>query len=163
MYVYIIMFTICFGSIADWFTTLIALGALIFSYIQIKSYKKQGRIELLTDYNKRFSENDDLKVVGKYLEKECGLKHHYEVPEPDDHQVEMFMRFFEEIELLISERAMDEDIVYYMFSYYALEFEKRRNKWKRVDYESGDWKYFRMFISRMKRIQDTVAMVNPRI
>ena len=74
MYVYIIMFTICFGSIADWFTTLIALGALIFSYIQIKSYKKQGRIELLTDYNKRFSENDDLKVVGKYLEKECGLK-----------------------------------------------------------------------------------------
>ncbi|MBR5039322.1 MAG: hypothetical protein IKX65_11465 [Prevotella sp.] len=157
------MSTFCIGSIAEWLTAFIALGALIFSYVQIKNYKKQGRIELLSDYNKRFCANEELKVVGKYLEKECGLNHHYNVPEPDDHQVEMFMRFFEEIELLINEGAMDEETVYYMFSYYALEFDKKKNKWKRVDYESGNWKIFRMFINRMKRIQDTVAMVNPQI
>ena len=101
-----------------------------------------------------------LSQVSNFLNQEGGGVQVDVVLEPDDHQVEMFMRFFEEIELLIQENAMDEETVYYMFSYYVLEFDKRKDRWSRVDYDSADWQYFQSFIQRMKRNRDSKMKVN---
>ncbi len=129
--------------------TIVAIVIAVFQYFTIR---KQNKLELLTKYNARYCINEDMGRVIKYLEKYDGLNHHGEVYKPDDHQVEMFMRFFEEIELLIKQNAMEEEAVYYMFSYYVLKFEDIIKEWPHIEYNTKNWKEFHEFVARMKKI-----------
>lgn len=112
------------------------------------------RIEFFSKYCARYNMNKDLIAVIKYLEQEEGLKLNYKAKVPDDHQVEMFMRYFEELELLIRAKSIDEKIVYYMFIHYLFTFEKLKHKWKNVGYNSDNWKLFHDLMSRMKKIKE---------
>ena len=95
-----------------------------------------------------------ISAVVKYLEKEDGLTHKTNVIEPDDHDVEMFMRFFEELELLIRAKSIDEKVVSYMFFHYVQTFDRLKDKWRNVEYDSEDWRLFHDFHARMKRIRE---------
>lgn len=117
-------------------------------------HKKQLRTELLMNYSVRYCTNEDISSVVKYLEQEEGLKLHKKVEIPDDHEVEMFMRFFEELELLIVAKAIDAKIVFYMFYFYLHTFEKHKDMWKNVGYEDNEWKVFREFVDRMKKLKE---------
>ena len=132
---------------------IIAIISLIVSYYQYRLNRKQLRTELLTSYNARYSSDEDIKKVVKYLEQEEGLHLREKAEEPDEHEVEMFMRFFEELELLIVANAIDEKIVSYMFFYYLQAFEKQKDKWKNIGYEDNEWKVFHKFMDRMKDLR----------
>ena len=79
--------------------------------------------------------------------------HKCNVREPDDHEVELFMRYFEELELLIRAKSIEEKVVSYMFYHYVDTFVKLKDKWRNVDYESNDWKVFHEFYARMQKIR----------
>lgn len=143
-----------FKDLALLLTPLITLLTVIIAFREYYRKRKQDKIELFIKYNARFCINEDVMRVTKYLEKYVGLNHHGEVYTPDDHQVEMFMRYFEELEFLIESGAIDEEIVSYMFSYYVFEFEKRKDEWKNVGYEEEGWRVFRNFVNRMHRIKN---------
>ncbi len=64
------------------------------------------------------------------------------------------MHYFEEIELLIRAKSIDEKVVSYMFFYYLQTFEKLKDNWKGIDYESNDWKVFHEFLIRMKKVRE---------
>ena len=66
----------------------------------------------------------------------------------------MFMRFFEELELLIVADTIDEKIVSYMFFYYLQIFEKHKEEWKNIGYENKEWKIFHDFMHRMKKLRE---------
>ena len=132
----------------------VSIIALIVSYWQYKLHRKQLKTELLTKYNVRYSIDKDISKVVKYLEQEEGLQLHEKVDIPDEHEVEMFMRFFEELELLIKAKAIDEKIVSYMFFYYLQSFEKHKDKWENVGYEDKEWKVFHEFLNRMKKLNE---------
>ena len=79
----------------------VAIVSLIVSFGQYKLHRKQMKTELLSKYCARYNIDKCIISVVKYLEKEEGLTHKCNVREPDDHEVELFMRYFEELELLI--------------------------------------------------------------
>lgn len=132
----------------------VAITSLIVSYWQYKLHRKQMKTELLSKYFPRYSMDPNISAVVKYLEKEEGLAHKNTVSEPDDHEVEMFMRFFEELELLIRANSIDEKVVSYMFFHYVQTFNRLKDKWKNVEYDSEEWKLFHDFFARMKRIKE---------
>ena len=130
----------------------VAMFSLCVSVWQYKLHKRQMKTELLSKYCARYCINKEITAVVRFIEKKEGLSHRCDVEEPDDHEVEIFMRFFEELELLIRAKSLDEKIVYYIFFYYVQTFVKIKDKWKRIDYESDNWKVFHEFYSRMKKI-----------
>lgn len=134
----------------------IAVFSLLVSIWQYKIHKRQLKTELFSKYCTRYSINSDICAVVKYLEKEEGLNvtDKNNVSKPNDHQVEMFMRFFEELELLIRSDSLDEEIVSYMFYYYLQTFSRLKENWKNIEYDSENWKIFHQFMDRMKRIKE---------
>ena len=130
----------------------VALFTLVVYIRQYKLHERQMKIELLTKYCVRYSINDDIKAVVRYLEHVEGLSHRKEVPHPDDHEVEMFMRFFEELELLIVAESIDEELASYMFYHYLQTFEKLKEQWSNVEYDSEEWKLFHNYMKRMKEL-----------
>jgi len=131
----------------------VAIVSLIVSFGQYKLHRKQMKTELLSKYCARYNIDKCIISVVKYLEKEEGLTHKCNVREPDDHEVELFMRYFEELELLIRAKSIEEKVVSYMFYHYVDTFVKLKDKWRNVDYESNDWKVFHEFYARMQKIR----------
>lgn len=132
----------------------VAIISLIVSVWQYKLHRRQMRAEVLSKYCARYCIDKNITAVVKFLEKEEGLSHKYNVKEPDDHEVEMFMRYFEELELMIRAKSIDEDVASYMFFHYLQTFDKLKEKWKNVEYESDDWKVFHEFYARMKKVRE---------
>ena len=142
------------GSFADCATAFLALCAFGFSVFEYCRYKKRERTNLLTQLSERYTTNSDIGTVVKYLE---ALEDHNEntLALPDIHQLEMFMRFSEELCCLLKSKALKENIVYYMFGHYVLVFEKEKNKWpKELGYDKEYWYLFRDFVNIMKKSHD---------
>ena len=107
----------------------------------------------------RYTTNEDIRSVVKYLE---ALEDKKDESLPEIHEIEMFMRFFEEIDCLIQAKSIKENIVYYMFGHYVLLFEKEKDNFpKELEYDKGFWVLFRKFVERMKKAE-TSLYDNPK-
>ena len=126
----------------------------LFAYRMSKTSKKQLMADTLTKYCVRSRINDDLSYVIKYLEYVKGTKLRHEMKCPDEYQIMMFMRFLEEIELLIAENILDERNVHYMFGEYLNTIEEQKSLWENINTESEKWRIYRQFRRRMKRVND---------
>ena len=121
------------GDVAEIFTCFLAFLAFILSCIEYRNYKKRERINILTQLNMRYTTNEDIRSVVKYLE---ALEDKKDESLPEIHEIEMFMRFFEEIDCLIQAKSIKENIVYYMFGHYVLLFEKEKDNFpKELEYD----------------------------
>ena len=67
----------------------------------------------------------------------------------------MFLRFFEELEYAIMAEALDAQLIYDMFAYYALKAAELGESFI-DDYNKMDWNTFQVFIKRMKRIENNI-------
>ena len=143
-------------SISDFAQVFIALAAIIGIFISIRQQRntvKQLKTEVFIRYSSKYSMSPEVSAVIKYLEHLDGLKHKNTIVPPDNHDVEIFMHYFEEIEYLIDGGIMDEQMVYEMFSYYLFVFEKNREEFNITDYDSDSWRRFRHLLIRIKNIQ----------
>ncbi len=143
-------------NIAQVAQVIIALAAIIGIFFNVKQYKilmKQLKTEAFIRYCAKYSMSPEVSAVVKYLEHIDGLKHKNAIVPPDNHDIEIFMHYFEEIEHLIESKIMDEQMVYDMFSYYLFVFEKNRDVFNIDDYESNSWCKFRHLLVRIKDIQ----------
>ena len=141
---------VTWGSIADWSTALITFCALGLSICEYRKYKKRERVNNLTQLNVRFTTDQDISYVTKYLEK---LEDNNEktMGVPDIHKLEMYMRFFEEICCLLKSKALKRNIVYYMFGHYVIIFADNKEKWpSELGYDKGYWQLFRDFVDIMR-------------
>ena len=138
------------GSIADWSTTLFTFCALGLSILEYTKYKKRERVHILTQLNVRFTTDQDINYVIKYLE-ELEDNNEKAMGIPNIHQLEMYMRFFEEICCLLKSNALKRNIVYYMFGHYVLVFANNKDKWpSELGYDKGYWHLFRDFVDIMR-------------
>ena len=64
---------------------------------------------------------------------------------------EMFLRFFEELQIAIENKALSPEIVCYMFSYYAIVAD-RCDKFVSDYNDHQTWKKFKEFVKDMKKI-----------
>ena len=78
---------------------------------------KKEQAQALSKFNERYSSDKNIEIVVKYL---IGEREGAEVVIPTTYQLELFLRFFEELEYAISQKMLDEKHTFDMFSYYAL-------------------------------------------
>ena len=143
-------------NIAQVAQVIIALAAIIGIFFNAKQYNifmKQLKTDAFIRYSANYSMSKEVSTVVKYLEQMDGLKHKLEVVGPDSHDIEIFMHYFEEIELLIESKIMDEQMVYDMFSYYLFVFERNIKEFDIEDYESNSWSIFRHLLVRLNTIK----------
>lgn len=96
----------------------IAIVAVVFSIIELRSYKAKENNKLLSQLNKRYVDNVDIQVVVKYLR----VIEPSDV-EPDAYQVELFLRFFEELGVYLKTKSIKKDDVKEFFGYYFIRYE----------------------------------------
>ena len=92
---------------------IVALAAFILSIRELRSYKQKENNKLLSQLNNRYLENKDMQAVVKYLR---DIKP--EGDEPSAYQVELFLRFFEELYVYLRYDGLEPDDVRKFFNYY---------------------------------------------
>ena len=138
------------GSIAECVTAFLALCAFVLSCIEYRKHKKRERVNNLTQLSVRYTNDPEINAVVKYLEALEDNKEN-QIGLPNIHQIEMYMRFFEEICCLIKSKALKRNVVYYMFGNYVIIFADNKDKWPpELGYDKGYWQLFREFVEMMR-------------
>lgn len=102
--------------IVSFVTTLMTIiAAWIFPYREFKREKRRRENEQLSRFNKWFLTNPDIQTVVKYLRDDEPSDE-----EPTTYQVEIFMRFFEEIGLYLKYDSIRAKDIYVFFGYYVI-------------------------------------------
>ena len=143
------------GNAAEIMTCFLACIAFVLSLIEYRNHKKRERINILTQLSMRYTSDTNICSVVKYLEALEDKKDNPAIPEI--HQIEMFMRFFEEVSCLVKAKSLKENIVYYMFGHYVLLFAENIDKMPtELEYNKGFWVLFRSFVERMKTAKESL-------
>lgn len=97
---------------------IIAIAAAIISLVQLRSHNAKENNKLLSQLNKRYTGNKDVQVVVKYLRKKDPSN-----DEPDAYQVELFLRFFEELGVYLKTKSIKKKDVKEFFGFYFNQYE----------------------------------------
>lgn len=137
----------------------ITLVALYYAVSEYERYKESVKIDLLCRYNQRYTTDNNIAAVIKYILKAgitdskgeiCGVnKKLCKDPDVGIFEKEMFMRFFEELQEQIDNKMLDKDKdkVWTLFSYYAVQFDKFEDYRSDItDYDTENWESFRNFV-----------------
>lgn len=127
-----------------------ALFAIIVAFFEYKQLKGRRKSELFSELNKRYlADEKNIQPVIRYL------SHlHPNAPVPEGYQIELFLRFFEEIDVYLKEEALDEETTYHLFAYYCLEiFEPEWNHLlESIIFRQEEWPLLSDFLERMKSV-----------
>ena len=139
-------------------SALIAGFALCFAYKEYGLHKKREEADVVSKFNERYDTDERIAGVVKML-----MKYYEEKSKNSDGQTvklilaednafdrELFLRFFEEIEVSIESGSMSKDIACYMFAYYAILADSIPNFVD--DFNGSAWQRFHKFASSMKSI-----------
>lgn len=97
---------------------IVAVVAAIISYKELCSHKNKEDNKLLSQLNMRYINNKDIQAVVKYL-REIEPSD----TEPDAYQIEIFLRFFEELGLYLKTNSLKMEDVSVFFGYYFNRYE----------------------------------------
>ena len=158
------------SAISSLVTALVACIALVISIIEYKNHLKREKAHTLSSFNERYANDKNIGCVTRPLTEYLDDRKNEEEIENASRQfqdlglydIEMFMKFFEEVEHSIIAGALNQEEIRYMLSYYALAAaETKRFK---DEINNDDWRVFRNFIVRMKRIKpldkETISKLN---
>lgn len=146
------------GSISSAIISFIAVYSVWLQYKKEAANNKQAtRSRILADYNWHYMQNRSIKNVINAL-------HKNDFSSIRAYDIEMFMRFFEELYMLIhTDNRMKKDVSKYMFSFYAIMASDSELFWQRlaetthdqVDYLkcAKEWTLFRKYVNEMKSIE----------
>lgn len=101
------------SAIADILMFIIAFIALIVAFCEYKSNGKTGEHKLFSQLNRRYQGSDDIQCVVRYLRE---IDPSEDVPSA--YQVELFLRFFEELGMYLSTKSLSAKSVNNFFGFY---------------------------------------------
>jgi hypothetical protein len=64
-----------------------------------------------------------------------------------------FLGFFEDIALMNNSGLINDQVIHYMFGYYAIRCYQSQNFWTEVNKDSPYWKLFSKFAEKMENIE----------
>ena len=67
------------------------------------------------------------------------------------HSLEMFMRFIEELELLIRGSAISETAALNLFGHYTIILDQYNMRWPKLGYKEKYWNVYRDFVEKAKK------------
>lgn len=102
----------------------VAAGALWYTRKEYRSHKVKEDNKLFSQLNRRYEKNHHIQKVVKYLR----VKEASDI-EPSLYQLELFLRFFEELGLYMETNSIDTERVNGFFGYYLKQlYETERGK-----------------------------------
>ena len=155
---------VCSISITEFCSLIGTLTAVTTAFIAIcryEEYTRKERIHYLLDFGNKYISDPEIKEVVRFLEelednnlyKKESLKsdNTYEEKVLSIHSIEMYMRFIEELELLIREKAISESAALNLFGYYTTILDKYHGRWPQLQYEKDFWNIYRSFVDKAKK------------
>lgn len=134
-------------------TAICTIITVYIAYISISYVKKEYELhkkirhaEILSTYNERYSTDNHIEKVIRYLHNDLKLS------DLELNDREMFMRFYEELQYTIEQEGISKEIVYDMFAYYAMEIAKKGKEFI-DDYGEENWRMFLKFIDSMDNVK----------
>ena len=137
---------------------IISGGALFYAKREYEHNKKSERTALLCQYLQRYASDPNIKKMEDYILETASLDKDDRIVGYDNSKFpsytptvwekEMFMHFFEEIQLLIDENMIDKDVVIDLIGYYIGIFHRIKEYHSDItDYnEERYWKYYLKFV-----------------
>ena len=143
------------GDYASVITAIISLLAFIVAWMEYNSRLDSMKAQVFSEYNKRYSEDPNIVKVVKFLNyiDTDGTLNNPPRGKPSNYEVEMFMRFFEELELQIQYGRLNEKDVLETFVYYANKLHENENlrSFLGVTDYNKNWSRFNNLMKRIKR------------
>ena len=138
----------CCINYADYITAATAIAAVILSLYQYNLYKERERSKVFSKLNELYLNNKDVQFVVRYL-------NNIIQDIPNNHQTELFLRFFEELSVYLKSNSIEPEIVEKLFGYYLFEVftsAKGQKLLKACNYEVSEWKYLEEFKEMMSDV-----------
>lgn len=98
---------------------IVTFSAAIISLKQLRGHNDKENNKLLSQLNKRYTENKDVQAVVLYLREIDPTN-----KEPEAYQVELFLRFFEELGIYLKTNSIRKDDVKEFFNFYFDQYER---------------------------------------
>lgn len=98
------------------FALVVAIITAWFAWREYKRMVRHKQCEVFAQYNERYENSEYIQKVVKY----CTIKTDNPKEVPTEHDKEMFLRFFEELDLMIQEDYISKKQVGNYFSYYFM-------------------------------------------
>lgn len=105
------------GTWIDLGILIVAIVAAAFSFREIQSNNVAERNKLLSQLNKRYLNSNDIQAVVKYLRQNAPSD-----VKPSPYQIDMFLRFFEELGVYLKKKTLVPSDVKNFFHYYLERF-----------------------------------------
>ena len=142
-------------------TCFVGILTVWIAFNNYSDYVKQKRIQYLLEFGKKYTEDEAIKEVVEFMEHletdnmyktdEMNVDKTYNDTVLNIHSIEMFMRFIEELELLIRGGAVSESAALNLFGHYTTILDKYHNRWPKLEYEKDFWTVYRSFVEKAKR------------
>ena len=136
--------------------TVLALATLLKGVIEYVRQGAQKRAELFTSLQKRFTENHSLDAISDLLEQRSPELMTVAVKDRS-----AFLRYFEEIALMMQSGLIRKDVAHYMFGYYAIRCWESEYFWGDEKQERAGprrdgpyWHLFRAFAAEMAALEN---------
>jgi len=135
---------------SDFISAFVACLAFCVATYEYSLHKDSNQARVLADYNQRYCSDPIIAKVVRYLheneDNRCSFI------KPTSNEVELFMRFMEELEIQIERKRLDEDDVCCLFLYYAHYLgtkDKLRNELGISDYDDPKvWEKYKRVVVR---------------
>lgn len=147
-------------TLLEFITVIIALLTFCKGVCEYSDYLKRKRIQYLLDFGRKYTEDKDIGEVIVFLE-HLEDDNQYKCIQMKDgsydedvisiHKIEMFMRFIEELELLIRVNSISESAALNLFGHYTTILDKYYSRWPKLGYEKKYWNVFRSFVEKAKK------------
>lgn len=126
----------------------VAIVAVIVSLVELQSHKKKENNKLLSQLNKRYVTFPEVQKVVRYLRENDPDNN-----EPSAYEIELFLRFFEELAVYLNTGSLKPDDIREFFDYYFDRFEKsERGKLlkAKIKNEDMEWKFLKIYREKMR-------------
>jgi hypothetical protein len=157
-------FLICGLSVSDICSIIGAFTAFTTAFIAVCKYEEhveKERIQYLLDFGNKYTSDPEIKEVIMFLEElEDDNMYKQEFLTPNNtymkealsiHSLEMFMRFIEELELLIRGSAISETAALNLFGHYTIILDQYNMRWPKLGYKEKYWNVYRDFVEKAKK------------
>ena len=134
-------------AIADCVLAFMAIIAGVVSWFEYRSHKEKENNKLLSQLNKRYINNNDIKIVVKYLRMVDA-----DDTKPKPYQTELFLRFFEELGVYLRNNNLPKDDVVNFFGYYLermYKTDRGKELLEQIGNEERTWKYLNEYKARV--------------
>lgn len=152
------------SSLFNGLTAITNAGILLTSiyalYYAIREYEKrleEEKTRILCEYNQRYASDPNIASVINWILEISTFEDDNRIRKidvnkaskhPSVYEKELFMRFFEELQMQIEKGTIEKYIVKEMFGFYAVKFSLHKELRSDIkDYEKDEWKGFREFVS----------------